>query len=194
LGGSIGKVFLCDVIFAVFVCTLAVQTNTVRLIFAMARDSNLPMSSLFARVSATSRTPIVPAILAGVLAAAILVVNVNIPHFIDLIAPAAILWANLAYLLVTAPMLWRRLKGWPGSGGTGLFSLGRWGVVVNVLAVCWGVLMIVNIGWPRAGEPDMVWYARYGAILLTGALTAVGGLYYFFFQRHKTGVLPEHQS
>ncbi len=195
LGTGVGKAFLCDVIFAVIVCTLAVQTNTVRLMFAMARDNNLPFGRALARVSEASRTPILPAVVAGVLAAAILVVNVFLPSFVDLIAPAAILWANLAYLLVTAPLLYRR---WARGGmrwrPATEFSLGRWGGWVNGLAVIWSVLMIVNIGWPREAEPGSPWYAQYGTILLTAILVAVGGLYYFFVQRHKTGVLPEHRA
>src|SRR5262249_5296708 len=42
LGEGLGRVFLCDVIFAITVCTLAVHTGTVRLIFAMSRDNQLP--------------------------------------------------------------------------------------------------------------------------------------------------------
>jgi len=195
LGGTLGTVFLWDVIFAITVCTLAVQTNTVRLVFAMARDNNLPFGHSLARVSTISRTPIAPAVLAGVLSAGILVVNVNLRGFLDLIAPVAILWANLAYLLVTAPMLWRRLKGSPARGrsrGSKLFTLGRWGIAINALAVLWGVLMIVNIGWPR-GEDGTPWYVRYGAILFTGGLVLVGGLYYGLVQRHKSGILAEHR-
>lgn len=193
LGTGIGKVFLWDVIFAISVCTLAVQTSTVRLMFAMARDHNLPFSSALARVSTRSRTPIVPAVLAGVLAAAILVINIDLPHFVDLIVRAAILWANLAYLFVTGPMLYRRWRSWPGEPMSGRFSLGRWGILVNVLAVLWGVLMVINIGWPRADEPDVAWYARGGVILFTAVLLGSGGLYYYFVQRHKTGVLAEHR-
>src|SRR5262249_17846977 len=38
LGRGLGTLFLCDVVFAITVCALAVHTGTVRLLFAMARD------------------------------------------------------------------------------------------------------------------------------------------------------------
>jgi urea carboxylase system permease len=196
LGGGLGTVFLCDVIFAITVCTLAVHTGTVRLMFAMSRDNNLPFSRALARVSQTSRTPIVPALIAGALAALILVVNSFLPGLIDLVAPVAVLWANLAYLFVIGPLLVLRLRGWPargGSGAKGVFALGRWGVAVNLLAVAWSVLLIVNIGWPRGGS-DKTWYEQYGALLFTGGLLVVGGAYYGLVQRHKTGVLEEHRA
>lgn len=196
LGNGVGTFLLWDVVFAIIVCTLAVHSSAVRLMFAMARDSNLPFGAALAAVSERSRTPIAPALVAGLLAAGILGVNVNLRGFIDLVAPVAVLWANLAYLLVTISLLFRRLKGWPARGGCGLagvFALGKWGLPVNLLAVAWGVLMIVNVGWPRPAE-GLAWYEQYGAILLTAALVAVGAVYYFLVQRHKTGVLQEHRA
>ncbi len=41
----------------------------------------------------------------GVLAALILVLNVNLPHVIEMLCSVAIIWANLAYLMVTFPLL-----------------------------------------------------------------------------------------
>ncbi len=195
LGGTLGKVFLGDVIFAISVCALAVHAGTVRVMFAMARDHNLPFSVPLARIAITTRTPVVPAVVIGAGGALILVVNALDVGLLDLVAPIAILWANLAYLLVTAPLLVRRLRGWPGKQAVpGRFSLGRWGLPINVLAVVWSVLLLVNLGWPRSAEPGTSWYAQYGALLFTGLLVVGGGLYYGLVQRHKTGVLPEHRA
>ena len=41
----------------------------------------------------------------GMLAAAILIVNVNLPNVIEMLCSVAIVWANLAYLMVTLPLL-----------------------------------------------------------------------------------------
>jgi hypothetical protein len=67
-------------------------------------------------------------------------------------------------------------------------------VAVNLLAAVWSVLLIANLGWPRAAGPETAWYEQYGALLFTGALLAVGGAYYGLVQRHKTGVLDEHRA
>jgi urea carboxylase system permease len=192
LGEGLGKVFLCDVILAITVCTLAVHTGTVRMMFAMARDNQLPFGRVLARVSETSRVPLVPAVLVGVLAALVLVVNVNSPKLIGAIIPVSIVWANLAYLLVTAPLLVHRLRGWPGPRGKGLFSLGRWGLAVNVLAVAWGIVTVMNMSWPRPESESEPWHEQYAALLFTGALAIIGVVYYLLVQRHKTDILPEH--
>jgi urea carboxylase system permease len=197
LGEWVGNLFLWNVIFAITVCALAVHTGAVRLIFAMARDNNLPFAPALARVSARSGTPLLPVLVAGGLAVTILLVNLGSPKLMNAIVAVSIVWANLAYLLVTGPLLVHRLRGWPGKGGCGLpdvFSLGRWGVLVNLLAVVWGVALIVNVGWPRPAVYGDAWYQQYSAPLLTAALMGSGGLYYWLVQRHKTGVLAEHRG
>jgi amino acid transporter len=161
--------------------------------FAMARDNNLPFSRRLARVSPATRTPILPAVLAGGLALLILLVNLDLPQVIQTVVAVSIVWANLAYLLVTGPLLVRRLQGWPGRGGSGVrgvFALGRWGVVVNVAAVLWGVATAVNMGWPRPEVYGPAWHQRYAAVLFTAALLAAGGLYYGLIQRKKDTTGP----
>ena len=110
LGPRLGVFLLLEVIFAVFVCALAVHAGSVRLMFAMARDNNLPFAHSLAHVQAWSKAPIVPSVVVGVLAAAILVVNINLPNVIETLCSVAIVWANLAYLLVTMPLLLARLR------------------------------------------------------------------------------------
>src|SRR5262249_19607485 len=56
LGTKLGAVFLADVVFAVFVCALAVHASAVRLVFAMARDNKLPMARSLAYVPESTQT------------------------------------------------------------------------------------------------------------------------------------------
>jgi amino acid transporter len=195
LAGPLATLFLADVVFAITVCALAVHAGAVRLMFAMGRDDTLPYSTALARVYGVSRTPIVAAVVIGVLAALILLASIDFPESVTAVLYLAVVWANLAYLLVTAPLLLRRLRGqWPPAAASGGFRLGRWGLTVNVLAVVWGVLMVVNMGWPRAKVYGQEWYHQYAAPLFTGALVLVGGAYYALVQRHKEGILPEHRA
>jgi len=139
----------------------------------MARDRKLPFSGGFAKVSRATRIPVIPAITVGVGAILILVVNVKFPKIVELITAIAILWANLAYLLVIAAMLWHRLSGRKEARQRG-FSLGRSGLAVNVLAMFWSAFMVVNVSWPRAavyGEEN-----RFAAVRYTAALAAAGGI------------------
>jgi amino acid transporter len=181
LGDKLGTLFLCDVLFAIVVCVLAVHTGAVRLTFAMARDGVLPWARRLSRVSPRTRTPLLPALLTGGLAGGILLANLRFSRVLEMVIAVSIVWANLAYLLVVAPLLVRRLRGWPalgGSGAKGVFALGRWGVPVNVVAVLWTAATVVNMGWPRPEVYGDEWYQRPLALFLTAALLCGGMLYY----------------
>jgi urea carboxylase system permease len=199
LGSTVGKIFLICVAIAITVCCLAVHTATIRMMFAMARDNNLPAGERLAKVHPKTKTPIIPAVLIGILAILILVVNINQPQIFTVITSIGIIMIYVAYLLVTVPMLLSRLRGrWPpaGAGEGGYFTLGKLGLPINFLAVLWGVAMAINLGWPRkdvynATEP-FHWYLQYGAELFIGVVFFGGLAYYWLVQRHKTGVLASH--
>ncbi len=106
---------LCDVVVAITICTLAIQTACSRLMFSMARDDRLPASKLLCHVNARTGTPIAPSVLIGVLCIGVLVVNIGNSAIFATLASVCIILIYLAYLSVTGPMLWRRLKGWPAT-------------------------------------------------------------------------------
>src|SRR6185369_3340824 len=80
----------------------------------------------------------------------------------------------LAYLIVTAALLRRRIQGWPAAtaGDAAVFSLGRFGIPVNAAAVLWSAFMVVNVGWPRAAVYGTEWRTRFAPIILTTILVA----------------------
>ncbi len=198
LGDTGGKLMLWCVLIAVTVCALAVHTAAIRLAFAMSRDNNLPAASLMAKVSPRFQTPVLPAVVIGVLALAILLVNIRQPQIFSVVTSIGIIMIYVAYLLVTGPMLVARLRGTWTPAGDGKFSLGRWGLPVNILGVLWGGAMTVNLAWPRAEVYNATapyhWYLRWGAFLFVGAVLLGGFAYYWFVQRHKTGVLSSHAA
>ncbi len=198
-GTGLGKVLLFCIVVAITVCCLAVHAATIRMAFAMARDNNLPFSTRLARVDPRFRTPVLPAILIGVLAVAVLVLNIRQPEIFTALTSIAIVMIYLAYLLVTVPMLVARLRGrWPLPTATGRFSLGRWGLPVNVLAVLWGSGMALNLAWPRRAiynaTGEQHWYLQWAAFVFVGGIIAVGLAWYLLRGRSRSGVLPEHAA
>ncbi|HEX3287511.1 MAG TPA: amino acid permease [Mycobacterium sp.] len=195
--GPLGKIFLVCIVVAVTVCTLAVHTAAIRLSFAMARDNALPFGEKLARVNPKTQTPIVPAVVIGLIAAIILVINIGQPKIFTVLTSIAIIMIYLAYLMVTGPMLKKRFQGeWPPKDlkEGGYFTMGRWGLPVNIFAVLWGALMALNLAWPRVdvyGEP---WYNTWGAFVYIGVILGAGLLWYFIKGRHHIGTLESHAA
>jgi len=192
LGDVWGRVFLCVVVVAAFVCTLAIQTATTRMIYSMSRDEVLPFAKHLRKVSRRGAT-VQAAVLTGVLAAVMLLINFGHAGVFTALTSTCIVLLYIAYLCVTAPMLYRRLEGWPRTlgeqrdeDGEPVFSLGRWGLPVNVLAVTWGVFMTINLAWPRQAiydpEGSNVVLQYFALIVLT--VTGVGGVIAYNVKKH----------
>jgi hypothetical protein len=56
----------------------------------------------------------------------------------------------LSYFLGNLVIMRARAGGWPKIKAP--FRLGRWGVLVNIVALLYGGAMLVNFAWPRAAS------------------------------------------
>jgi amino acid transporter len=195
--GPLGTIFLICIVVAVTVCTLAVHTAAIRLTFAMARDNALPFGEKLARVNPKTQTPVIPAIVIGVLAILILVINIGQKQIFLVLTSVAIIMIYLAYLMVTGPMLKKRFQGqWPPEDlkPGGYFTMGKWGMLVNIVAVVWGVGMALNLAWPREAVYGVGWYNAWGAFIYIGVILGAGLLWYFVKGRNHIGTLESHAA
>jgi urea carboxylase system permease len=201
---GIATAYLLIVSAAIFVCCLAIMTATIRLCFGMSRDDQLPLSKSLAKVNPRLHTPIWSCVAVALLSA--------IPFIqfagATVVAVAATAMIYLSYFLGNIAVLRARLKGWPRVKSP--FQLGRWGKVVNVLALLWGAGMLVNFLWftnsstslrtltnPKATQTD---YLGTGPLvnlhvgflnkvplieLIMILVIVVGAIYYFAVQAKK---------
>ncbi len=193
--GPLGRIFLVCIVVAVTVCSLAVHTAAIRLTFAMARDNALPFGARLARVNSHTQTPIVPAIAIGVIAELILVLNIGQPKIFTVLTSIAVIMIYLAYLLVTLPMLKKRLAGqWPPAdlAAGGYFNMGRWGMLVNIVAVLWGAGMALNLAWPREAVYGTPWYNTWGAFVYIAVIFGAGLWWYAIKGHRHIGTLASH--
>jgi amino acid transporter len=209
LGGiTLGDMYLVVILIAVYVCTLAIHGATVRLMFSMGRDRRLPFGSTWGHVNTTYRTPANAAIGVGVLAGIPLVVTGAGSAIYIAIAATGMIY--LSYFLCNIGVLAARRRGWPHKGAW--FNLGSWGTILNILALVWGGLMVVNIGiWTDTNlfgdfgndlrntwsNPFINTFLKVGGNLLdqlpawpifettVGAVVVVGVIYYVVAQRGR---------
>ena len=213
LGGvTLGELYLVVILIAVYVCTLAIHGATVRLMFSMGRDGRLPLGRTWGHVNHAFRTPANAAIAVGVLAA--------IPFFLTgagsaiYLAIGATGMIYISYFLCNLGVLAARTRGWPHKGAW--FSLRGWGTIINILALVWGGLMVVNIGlwtWPEVfgvfgtdlrntwSNPFINTFLKFGGKVLdglpaipvfealVGVVLIVGLIYYLVAQRGREDVV-----
>jgi urea carboxylase system permease len=195
-------VYLIVVSAAIFVCCMAIMAATVRLCFGMARDNRLPASRYLAKVHPTLRTPIWSCIAVAIIAAIPMLKYAGA----SIVAIAATAMIYLSYFLGNFAILWARSHGWPKVDSP--FKLGRWGMLVNILALVWGGSMLVNFAWPRAAsnpEPNQTgtalslgvdWLNKI-PILYTVLLFVliIGVIYYYAAARnHPSPVVPPAET
>jgi amino acid transporter len=181
---------------AIFVCCLSIMAATIRLCFGMARDNQLPWSRPLARVAPGLHTPLWACVTVAVLAA--------VPFLkysgVAIVAIAATGMIYLSYFLGNLVIMRARLRGWPKVRAP--FSLGRWGLAVNTVALLYGGAMLVNFAWPRVAsnpKPDQtagalslgLHFLNQIPILWTvGIGIAVIGLIYFLVAGRRKSFSP----
>jgi len=131
---------------AIFVCCLSILAATIRLCFGMARDNQLPFSKPLSRVAPGLHTPVVACVVIALLSAVPFIEYAGV----SIIAIAATGMIYLSYFLGNLVIMRARARGWPKTSAP--FRLGRWGMLVNIVALLYGGAMLVNFAWPRAAS------------------------------------------
>jgi amino acid transporter len=148
---AFATLYLFVVSAAIFVCCLTILAATIRLCFGMARDNQLPFSRAWSKVSPGLHTPIWACIVIALLSAVPFIQYSGA----GIIAIAATAMIYFSYFLGNIGILRARARGWPRTSAP--FRLGRWGVLVNIVALIYGGAMLINFAWPRAAsnpKPD----------------------------------------
>jgi urea carboxylase system permease len=189
LGDVLGRIVLAVVAISIFSAALAISASATRVMFSMARDGRLPFSAALSAVSPRTHTPILPGIVVGVLSIGVLLINLGQTSVFASVTSVSVVIVYLAYLFVTVPLLWQRLRRNPSHvPDPAYFTLGRWGLPVNVVAVVFGVFMLVNVGWPRQEvfDPDgHSWVLQYAGPLSVVVVVALGLVAYRVMRRQR---------
>lgn len=158
--GSVGTALVWLCVAAMWFCGLASVTSNSRMLYAFARDGGLPASKHLAKVSARWQTPHVGVWVSVAVAFALAI-------FADALSVMAALSTVALYASYGLPVLLAllaRKKGWPRVGP---WTLGRWGAVVNVVAIVWIVFMVGLMSLPPNGLAGITLSATCGVLLVT---------------------------
>ena len=184
--GEVGLRAVLAVVMVSFIsCCLSMQAAASRLLFAYARDQMIAGSALFSRISPHTHVPVAALGVAGVIPALIALCGLWLQNAVATIISFASAGIYMAFQMLVAGALIARTRGWKPSGP---FTLGRWGGVVNVIALAYGVGAIVDMMWPRS--PNDPWYSNYGMIVTAVVVVVLGGIYMVVGRPYDHGDAP----
>lgn len=155
--GEVGaKLGIVTLIIIVVSAAASIMASTSRLLFSMGRDRLLFGSETLSRIDERRGLPNGAILTATVIPCAIVLLGLLSSNAITQVISFATAGIYTSFHMVTGGALYARLHGWKPAGH---FKLGNWGMIVNVLALAFGVVMTLNLIWPRT--PDAPWYLNY---------------------------------
>lgn len=162
-------------------------TAVSRQVFGMSRSGLLPGSSVLSRTR--KGTPTAAIIAVGILTSFPLL----LAQTMTVLAGGATAAIYVAYVLLLTTVLVARLRGWPRTPNPGGFSLGRWGIPVNIFAVVFGIAALLVLHWPADATNPIVGGIRVSYWLV--ALPIVVGIVLFaIWNRRKQPEGTTHED
>lgn len=176
--GVVGaKVVLGIVLISFLSCAMSLQAAASRLAYSYGRDDMIVGSRLLKKFSTARHIPPYALLLAAIVPAIIVLGSKVSTDALTKVVSFAALGIYIGFQMVVLAALRARLKGWKPSGK---YQLGKWGLPINIGALVYGIIAIVNMCWPRT--PDAPWYDNY-IVLLSGVAVIGLGLIYMMIHR-----------
>ena len=177
-GATGARIVLCIVLISFLSCAMSLQAAASRLAYSYGRDDMIVGSSLLKRFSQSRAVPPYALLLAAIVPAMIVLGSKISTDAVTKIVSFAALGIYIGFQMVVLAALRARLKGWVPSGQ---YTLGRWGLPVNIGALVYGVLAIGNMIW-SSRTPGTPWYDDW-IVGVSGVVVMGFGLLYLVLHR-----------
>lgn len=175
LGETGATVFIIIAVIAMLSCILSLQAALSRLIFSFSRDQMLPGSAWMAKLSKNS-VPDNAMIVSCLLPVLICVWVYFQPDNLARITAFAVIGIYISFQMVVLAALRQRLKGWKPAGE---WSVGGWGMLVNILALAYGLCGI----WLLAQPAESASFIDRWTVLVGLSVVVISGLVYMALAR-----------
>lgn len=175
LGETGATVFIIIAVIAMLSCILSLQAALSRLIFSFSRDQMLPGSAWMAKLSKNS-VPDNAMIVSCLLPVLICVWVYFQPDNLARITAFAVIGIYISFQMVVLAALRQRLKGWKPAGE---WSVGGWGMLVNILALAYGLCGI----WLLAQPAESSDFIDRWTVLVGLSVVVISGLVYMALAR-----------
>jgi amino acid transporter len=191
LGDALGtnglKVALALIVLGFVSCTLAIQAAATRLVYSFARDGVIAGKRVLAKLHPTFHMPPGAIAVTAIIPAAIAFLP---SATVTRITTFAVVGIYVGFQAVVLASVIARARGWRPAGS---FTLGRWGWLVNVGGLGYGVaaIIILSIETPHAADAGFIdrWL-----VPISVGIVAVLGLAYLFIGRPKEDIADDARA
>ena len=157
------------------------MASCARQIFAFARDLGFPFGHFIAKVDQAGTYPINSCLVVWAFVVLINLITLGSVVAFEAIVSLQILALMATYLVSLSCIIWRRFFGAPLPASP--FTLGRFALPINIVAICYCIYLIIFLPWPGAvpvTAATMNW-----AIVMFSGIMLIAAIYYVF-QARKT--------
>ena len=166
-GAALTKPVLVMIAVGFTASMVAVQTAVSRTVFSLARDQMLPGSKWLRGLREGSHLPARAIMVVAAISAAFLLISSTNAYQTLVSFTTFGFYVSFCFPVMAALIVRLRRRWAPGE-----FTLGRYGMLITLLASGWLVFECVNVAWPRFD--NLPWYQEYGVILMAGILGVLG--------------------
>ncbi|KAF2013612.1 amino acid transporter [Aaosphaeria arxii CBS 175.79] len=172
------------IIMATFGCVTNVATSS-RQVWAFARDNGLPFSSWLAHVRPGWDIPLNSIMLSYLIAVLLSLINIGSTVAFNIITSLGTGALLSSYIISVGCVTLRRLRGQPLLPSK--FSLGRWGLPINIFSVLFLTLAFIMTFFPPERNPST---ATMNWNILVFGFIVLWSITYFLFKGRKVYVGP----
>lgn len=166
-------------IFTGLACNVTMVATASRQLFAFARDQAVPGSNWLAKV--TWELPINSIIVTFIITSLLSLINIGSPTTLNTITSLQTSALLSSYICSIGCITWRRLTNQPLPPSS--FSLGKYGLAVNMISVMFLVVMWILAFFPTGPKPDLA-SMNWSVVMYSGVLT-LSLVYYVFRGRFR---------
>jgi amino acid transporter len=185
-GATGSKAILAIVSISFFSCALSLQAAASRLIYSYARDGMIFAQKSLSKMNASTGIAPVALIASAVLPVLFVLTDLFLPGGIYRLVAFASVGIYIAFQMVVLAALRARMNGWKPAGK---WSMGSSGMIVNVLALVYGVFAIYLM-LKSYGIPDGTFVDNYIVLVEVLIVIGVGIVYMLVSGAHKKSNAP----
>ncbi len=167
---------------ATFSC-VTIMASASRQMYAFGRDKGLPCSAWLSQVHPTLGVPVNSVVLSTVISILLSLINIGSTVAFNSLVSLGSGTLMVSYIVCIGCFMWRRSCG-SEPIPPAKFSLGRWALPVNIIAICYLSIVFIIAFFPAVPLPALDAQSMNWSSLIFTVVVVFAMAYYFAWSRH----------